>query len=112
MEKCTFCVQRIRRAELKVEGQEHGQLTDRELAEGNFLPACVQACPTNTLIFGDYEDPDSRLRQYVEVDETTRKKKLKDPRAYQLLANLGTEPNVIYLKKIDPQAREEEEHGK
>ncbi|MCE2405278.1 MAG: 4Fe-4S dicluster domain-containing protein [Dehalococcoidia bacterium] len=111
MEKCSFCVQRIRRGQLKVEGSEGGQLSDKELAEGNFLPACVQACPTNTLIFGDYEDPDSRLRQYVEVDEATGDKRLKVPRAYQLLKNLGTEPNVIYLKKIDPQYEGEEADG-
>ena len=111
MEKCSFCVQRIRRGELKVEGQEGGRLSDKELAEGNFMPACVQACPTNTLIFGDYDDPNSRLREYVEVDETTGDKHLKDPRAYQLLKNLGTEPNVIYLKKIDPQFEGEEGNG-
>jgi molybdopterin-containing oxidoreductase family iron-sulfur binding subunit len=111
MEKCSFCVQRIRRGELKVERREGGRLSDKELAEGNFMPACVQACPTNTLIFGDYDDPDSKLREYVEVDEATGGKRLKDPRAYQLLKNLGTEPNVIYLKKIDPQFEGEEGNG-
>jgi molybdopterin-containing oxidoreductase family iron-sulfur binding subunit len=112
MEKCTFCVQRIRRGERKVEGQEGGELSDKALAEGNFMPACVQACPTETLIFGDYEDENSRLRQFVEVDRSTGQKVLKDPRAYQLLAQMGTEPNLIYLKKIDPEHEEEEgAHG-
>jgi molybdopterin-containing oxidoreductase family iron-sulfur binding subunit len=100
MEKCTFCVQRVRRAERKVEGQEEGTLTDKELAAGNFYPACVQACPTNTLVFGDLEDPDSQVS------------KLKnDPRHYTLLESLGTDPNVIYLKKIDPHHEGNEAHG-
>ena len=120
MEKCTFCVQKLRGAERTVEGpltegereQRKGALDDEKLEQGNFMPACVQACPTNTLIFGDLEDDKSQVRQYVEIDKTTGKKKLTDPvheednlipnRAYQLLAQMGTEPNVIYLKKIDP----------
>jgi molybdopterin-containing oxidoreductase family iron-sulfur binding subunit len=100
MEKCTFCVQRVRRAETKIEGQEEGQLTDKSLAEGNFMPACVQACPTNTLVFGDLEDPDSQVSRLKD-----------DPRHYKLLENMGTDPNVIYLKKIDPQREEDETHG-
>ena len=110
MEKCTFCVQRIRRGELKVEGQEDGKLSDQVLAEGNFAPACVQACPTNTLIFGDFEDETSRLREFVDIDHSTGDKVLKDPRAYQLLKEMGTEPNVIYLKKVDPHHEEEGGH--
>ena len=50
MEKCTFCIQRIRRGERKVEGQEGGELTDKTMTEGNFMPACVAACPTDTLV--------------------------------------------------------------
>ena len=96
MEKCTFNVQRIRRAELQIEGQEKGEITDKELRERNLMPACVQACPTNTLVFGDFEDPDS------EVSKLSR-----HSRKYKLLENLGTDPNVIYLKKVDPEAKEE-----
>jgi molybdopterin-containing oxidoreductase family iron-sulfur binding subunit len=111
MEKCSFCVQRVRRAERKIEGQEGGKLTEKDLAEGNFMPACVQACPTNTLIFGDFRDDTSRIREYVDFDETTDKVSLKDHRAYRLLEHLGTDPNVIYLKKVDPKHVEEEAHG-
>ena len=100
MEKCSFCVQRVRRAERKIEGQEGGDLSDKALAEGNFLPACVQACPTNTLVFGDLEDENSQVSRLKN-----------DPRHYKLLENIGTEPNVIYLKKIDPEREEEEAHG-
>ena len=100
MEKCSFCVQRIRRAELKIEGKEGGDLSDKVLAEGNFLPACVRACPTNTLVFGDKNDPDSQVSQLQD-----------DPRHYKLLEHMGTEPNVIYLKKVDPHHNEEGGHG-
>ncbi len=111
MEKCSFCIQRLRRGQREVEAAEGGELNDRAMAEGNFAPACVQACPTGTLIFGDYNDPDSQLSQIVAVDEDTNEKVLKDDRAYQLLKNIGTEPNVIYLKKIDPRRSGEGGHG-
>lgn len=114
MEKCSFCVQRINRAERKIEGQDGGEISDKGLAEGNFQPACVQACPTETIIFGDFEDPNSKLREYVDIDPTTGVRDLtkKTDRAYRLLENLGTEPNVIYLKKIDPHYKGDEEgHG-
>ena len=91
MEKCTFCIQRIRRAERKVEGQQGEDLTDEKLKQGNFMPACVNACPTDTLFFGDQNDPNSEVSRLA-----------KDPRHYKLLEELGTGPNVVYLKKVDP----------
>jgi molybdopterin-containing oxidoreductase family iron-sulfur binding subunit len=51
--------------------------------------ACEQACPTQAIVFGDLHDPASR------VSRATR-----DPRAYQVLDELGTRPNVSYLKKV------------
>ena len=56
-------------------------------------------------------DENSQVRKYVEFDEETGKRHLKEDdgsRSYTLLAPLGTDPNVIYLKKIDPQHEEEE----
>ena len=88
MEKCTFCVQRIRRA-----GRQAAQ-DGREIADGEFSPACVQACPTGTLVFGDLNDPESKVSG-----------KTKDPRHYKLLDELGTEPNVVYLKKVEAHAQ-------
>ncbi len=88
MEKCTFCVQRIRRTTRTAKEQ------GRELKDGELAPACVQACPTSTLTFGDINDPKSKVAKLA-----------KDKRHYRLLEKLGTEPNVIYLKKVDAHAK-------
>ena len=89
MEKCTFCVQRIRRAELDVTRD------GRELRDGELQPACVQACPTGTLVFGDINDDTSKVSTLAN-----------DKRRFRLLESLGTDTNVIYLKKVDPEAKE------
>ncbi len=94
MEKCTFCVQRIRRAELDAKRE------DREVRDGDFQPACSQACPTNALVFGDSKDSGSRINQFIE-----------NKRHYRLLEDLGTGPNVIYLSKVDPEAKEVAGHA-
>jgi Fe-S-cluster-containing dehydrogenase component len=81
MEKCTFCIQRIRRVE------EQALVENRQVADGEVQPACVQACPPSALIFGDLNDPQSRVSQLVT-----------SARAFRLLDHLGTEPAVYYLK--------------
>ncbi|MBI4340063.1 MAG: 4Fe-4S dicluster domain-containing protein [Chloroflexi bacterium] len=88
MEKCTFCIQRIRRAELDAKRE------GREVRDGDFQPACAQACPTSALVFGDSKDPASRVNEAA-----------KSSRRFRLREELGTEPNVIYLSKVDPEAR-------
>ncbi len=80
MEKCTFCIQRIRRAE------EEALLEGREVRDGEVQPACAQACPTEAIVFGNWQDPHSRVRQLAESG-----------RGYKFLEELGTEPKVIYL---------------
>ena len=96
MEKCTFCIQRIRRTSR--EADRDGRQVEDGARELN--PACVNACPTDTLVFGDANDPDSKVARL-------RKKELeKDGRGYRLLENLGTEPNVTYLKRVDKSAKE------
>ena len=84
MEKCTFCIQRIRRA----------TRGGKEVTDGELAPACVQACPTQALNFGDFEDSNSRVSRLA-----------KDERGYQVLKEMGTAPNVVYLKKVDAYAR-------
>jgi anaerobic selenocysteine-containing dehydrogenase/Fe-S-cluster-containing dehydrogenase component len=83
MEKCSFCVQRIKAA--------HGKAKDekRELKDGEIMPACLQTCPTGVFTFGNLMDKNSKIRQMVD-----------DPRAYQVLGYLNTKPAVIYLKKV------------
>ncbi len=81
MEKCSFCIQRIRR------GEEEVRLTDRALADGLIQPACAQTCPPDALVFGDLNDPDSKVARLA-----------RSPRRFRLFEDLGTEPSVIYLK--------------
>jgi molybdopterin-containing oxidoreductase family iron-sulfur binding subunit len=81
MEKCTFCLQRIIRAEDKAKSES------RELTDGEVIPACAQVCPTSAIVFGRLDDPDS-LVSHLE----------RDGRAVQLLEELGTLPSITYLK--------------
>ncbi len=85
MEKCTFCVQRIRRVEYRAVRE------DRPVRDGDVTPACVQTCPTNALIFGDLMDPQAEVSRIFRSD----------PRRYQLLQELNTKPAVAYLRRID-----------
>ncbi len=81
MEKCTFCVQRI------VRGRQKASAEGREVQDGEIQPACVQACPSGALVFGDVSNP-----------ETHASRMARDQRRYQLLEELGTLPRVTYLK--------------
>lgn len=76
MEKCTFCVQRIR-----VAGH-------RKQPPSSVKTACQEACPTQAIVFGDLSDPQSEVS-----------KRFADPRAYQALEELGTRPRVRYLER-------------
>ena len=88
MEKCTFCVQRIRQA--KDHAKDDGR---RRIKDGEVQPACVQSCPTEALVFGDRKDADSKVS-----------KSITDPRAYHVLEELNTLPSVVYLKKVEADA--------
>jgi molybdopterin-containing oxidoreductase family iron-sulfur binding subunit len=81
MEKCTFCVQRIRRVEEDVRAE------NREINDGEIQPACVQTCPPGAFVFGVLNDPESRVSQLE-----------RSHRSFRLLDHLGTDPAVIYLK--------------
>jgi molybdopterin-containing oxidoreductase family iron-sulfur binding subunit len=83
MEKCSFCVQRIK------EAHQRAKVEGRSILDGEVVPACAQTCPTGAITFGSFLDPESRIRRLAENE-----------RAYQVLAELLTKPGVIYLKKI------------
>ena len=82
MEKCTFCVQRIRSAENEAKSER------RNLFDGEVVPACAQTCPSRAITFGDLEDPAARINRVRQ-----------DPRAYRLLEDLATGPAVTYLAR-------------
>ncbi len=83
MEKCTFCIHRIRgvKAQAKVQ--------DRQLKDGDVVTACQQSCPTNAIVFGDLNDSDSQVRKAFEQQST-----------YALLEELNTQPAVRYASKV------------
>jgi molybdopterin-containing oxidoreductase family iron-sulfur binding subunit len=84
IEKCTFCVQRIRNAEVNAKEEK------RAVKDGEVQPACVQSCPAEAMVFGDLDDPDSRVS-----------KSARSGRAFKLMEDLGAGPKVIYLKPVD-----------
>lgn len=83
MEKCTFCIQRIHRA------QDRAKSEDREVADGEFAPACAQACPAEAITFGRLDDPESLVSQLARQGNGVR-----------LFEDLGTQSRVIYLKGV------------
>jgi molybdopterin-containing oxidoreductase family iron-sulfur binding subunit len=83
MEKCTYCVQRISRARIDAKNDE------RPLEDGDVKTACQQACPAEAIVFGDVNDPLSRVSQLK-----------KSPRNYGLLTELQTRPRTTYLASV------------
>ncbi len=84
MEKCSFCVQRIRNAETVAKVQ------NRELQPDEFTTACAQACPSRAIVFGDAADETWSVTKLIE-----------DRRAYHVFEELNTFTAVVYLKKIN-----------
>jgi MoCo/4Fe-4S cofactor protein with predicted Tat translocation signal len=84
MEKCTYCLQRIAAARIRAEKD------NRLIQEGEVRTACQQACPTEAIVFGDLNNPNSRVR------------KLKShPLDYAMLGELNTRPRTTYLARLE-----------
>jgi molybdopterin-containing oxidoreductase family iron-sulfur binding subunit len=94
MEKCTFCVQRIQTA--KIEARDQG----RPVADGEIQTACQQSCPAGAIVFGDLNDPESRVTQWM-----------KSPRRYRVLSELGIKPAIGFLTVVRNREEGEETHG-
>jgi molybdopterin-containing oxidoreductase family iron-sulfur binding subunit len=83
MEKCTYCVQRIRESEIAARREQ------RRIADGEIATACQQTCPTGAISFGDIADP-----------ATAVARSRRNGRLYAVLHDLGTEPRTRYLARI------------
>lgn len=110
MEKCSFCVQRIQTGKLTAKKER------RTLVDGEVTTACQASCTTGAIVFGDMNNPESRISkllgietQYKEVEVNGKKEKVVDygidkkvtnPRAYRVLEEIGVKPNIFYLTKI------------
>ncbi|MDP6931698.1 MAG: 4Fe-4S dicluster domain-containing protein [Myxococcota bacterium] len=98
MEKCSFCSQRIRAAKDEQRDVDNRTPVSDEVLRD--LPACVQACPADAMVFGNVKDEQSTVYQ-----------KYQDPRAYTMLGELNTKPGVRYLARLSHAEGEEEGHG-
>ena len=82
VEKCTFCHHRLMRA------RDRARAEDRELAAEDYVPACVQTCPAEAMVFGDLDDPHSEVAALAG-----------SPRSFRWMEELGTRPKVVYLRE-------------
>jgi molybdopterin-containing oxidoreductase family iron-sulfur binding subunit len=98
MEKCTFCIQRLQEAKLTAKNE------GTTLADGKAVTACMQACPTNAIVFGNVKDKESNI---------VKTRAENDDRLFYVIEQVHTLPNVNYLAKIrnTSEILEIEQHG-
>lgn len=99
MEKCTFCVQRIRVA------KDKAKMENRKVVDGEFMSACAQACPTSAIVFGDTLDAESKVSKLWKQHQVKRgvfKQSKEDPqlRGYRVFEELNVDPSVMYLERV------------
>ena len=80
VEKCSFCYHRL------VKLREKAKAEGKDFSPDEYVPACVQTCPSQAMFFGDLSDPNSRVSILARSN-----------RAFRIMEELGTEPKVIYL---------------
>jgi len=85
VEKCSFCHHRLMRAKEQAYAEDR-----RELEDGEYNTACAEVCPAEAIVFGDLNDPNSKVAKLS-----------KHPQAFRLLERLGTEPKVYYISSKD-----------
>jgi molybdopterin-containing oxidoreductase family iron-sulfur binding subunit len=83
MEKCTWCIQRVRKSQRQADNEE------RDLRPNEVETACQEACPTDAITFGDLNNPESDVVKEKE-----------NPRRYELLSYLNTKPRLSYLGRV------------
>jgi Fe-S-cluster-containing dehydrogenase component len=89
MEKCTYCVQRITEARIDAETKAVRENQAFKVEDGTLQTACQQSCPAGAIVFGNINDPNSRVSKLKALD-----------RNYGLLADLNTRPRTTYLAEI------------
>lgn len=99
MEKCSFCVQRIQTGKLNAKKER------RPMQDGEVVTACQAACTTGAIVFGDLNNPESRVSKLLQIERDPKRpygidKKARNPRAYHVLEDIGVKPNIFYLTKI------------
>jgi MoCo/4Fe-4S cofactor protein with predicted Tat translocation signal len=99
MEKCSFCVQRIQAGKLNAKKEK------RSLQDGEVVTACQTACSSGAIVFGDMNNPESRISKLLQISKDEKgaaafDKKVGNPRAYRVLEEIGVKPNIFYLTKI------------
>lgn len=109
MEKCSFCAQNIQAAKLTAKREK------RTMKDGEAYTACQTSCSSGAIVFGDMNDPESKISKLLKIDHYKEvekdgkvervinygiDKKVGNPRAYRVLEEIGVKPNVFYLSKI------------